>query len=94
MASSALTDQLQAWITGLTVETAWTPPVVIRDPFKPGAPSPLMKLLRPRVTFELAGGKVKPLVIAPYGDPGPTRWPLVLAGGALVLGLVVYLVRR
>lgn len=85
-----LTEELRNYVTGVTIETAWTPPIVIRDPFQPGAPSPILQALRPRVTVEIRGGAGKPLVMAPYGDPGPSRWPLVVGAGAVLLGLLVY----
>lgn len=99
----ALSGELQKWVTGIKVETAWLPPIEIRDPFKPSpgpaAPNPVLSILKPRVTFELQGGALPPAKVAPYGEPGPNRWPvlrngLLLAGLALLVGAAVARRRR
>lgn len=87
-------------VTKATIESAYLPPIVIDKPFAPGGePNPLLKALRPRITVELASGSIAPVVIAPYGDPGPSKWPMVrtglLIGGAITLGLILrHLARR
>lgn len=90
----ALQDTLAELVTGLTIETAWTPPLSIADPLKPGPPSPIMRALKPKVTVTLQGAS-QPMVFAPYGDPGPSRWPLIKVA-LIVLGAagVGYLVSR
>lgn len=89
-----LVEQLRGWITGVTLETAWSPPVVIRDPFAPGPPSPLLEALKPRLTFEIARGAAKPLVISPYGAPEPSRWPLVKVVAVVSVATLAFLAVR
>lgn len=83
-------EELPKWITGIRIESAWLPSIVITEPFAatPGAaaPNPVLSILKPRVTLEVRGGSMKPVVTAPYGDPGVTRWPL-LRTGLLVAGV-------
>jgi hypothetical protein len=83
-------EELPKWITGIRIESAWLPPVYIRDPFAaapgPVAPNPVLSALKPRVTLEVRGGSMKPIVTAPYGDPGVSRWP-VLRTGLVVVGI-------
>ncbi len=94
----ALFDQLSRQITGVRVETSVLPDIIINDPFAPGPPSPLLQYLRPRITLEIAHGDIKPVVIAPYGDPtsgeGVELWPAVLNVLSVValgaLGFVLY----
>lgn len=92
----ATADLLRQLVTGVTVETAYLPTIELQDPFKPGPPNPLLQLLRPRVTLQVAG---KPVRYAPYGEPGATRWPmvqtgLILGAGALALLLLAAVTRR
>lgn len=82
------------YVTKATVETTYLPPITLDHPFDQGgtaAPNPFLANLRPRITLELADGRLDPVVIAPYGDPGPSRWPLVkgvlLVTGAVALGI-------
>lgn len=86
-----LVEQLRGWITAIKLETAYSPPIIIRDPFAPGAPSPLLSALKPRITIEVAGGSAKPILIAPYGAPEPSRWPALklAAAAAAVLAIVL-----
>lgn len=72
-------------ISRIDVETAYGPPIIINDPFKPGPPNPYLSALKPRVTLTIADQKVD---IAPYGAPGPTKWPII-ATGAAVAGVLV-----
>lgn len=92
----ALSGELQKWVTGIKVETAWLPPIEIRDPFKPSPgpaqPNALLSVLKPRVTLEIQGGALPPAKVAPYGEPGPTRWPQLRTGlqfGGVALLLVL-----
>ncbi len=78
---SLATPALAKSVTRMTVETAVTPTIVVDDPFAPGPPSPLLQLLKPKVTLTTAAG---PLVIAPYGTPSPRGWLWALAGAALL----------
>lgn len=89
---------LSKYITSLTVETEYLPPIMLSDPFAPGKPNPLLQRLKPRVTLTLADGLGDPVVLTPYGAPGPSKWPVVQAFGiAAIVGVVVgiaYLVKR
>ena len=75
---------LRPLITRIRVESVYSPEIRIDDPFGPstGKVDTAVTVLKPKVTFDTPGG---PIVIAPAGDPGPSRWPLV-KGGVLVLG--------
>jgi len=89
---------LSKYIKSMTIESEYLPPIHLNDPFAPGAPNPLLQRLKPRVTVTLADGLGDPVVIAPYGQPGASKWPIVQALGiAAIVGLVVgaaYVVRR
>lgn len=88
---------LASVVKGVRIETAFTPAFEASDPFAESPPSPVAslagQLLRPKVTLLLAGGSTYP--IAPYGDPGPSKWPIVQAVLIVVgLGLAGYLLSR
>jgi hypothetical protein len=76
----------------IRVESAYLPPVIINDPFGPGAPSPasaaVLGVLRPKVSVILSGGQV--ISRAPWGDPGASKWPAIklLLAGAAALAIV------
>jgi hypothetical protein len=74
-------DLLSKLITQVDVETAYGPPITLKDPLKPGPPNPYLMALKPRVTLHVAGQQ---FTMQPYGDPGPTKWPFVATGAALV----------
>jgi hypothetical protein len=84
-------DALRGVLKSIVIETSFTPPIVINDPFKtgqPGATSALAKYLRPKVTFDTTAGR---FAVAPYGSPSD-NWPYVrlalLSIGVLaILGL-------
>lgn len=96
---------MQAWlatlVTGLRIESQWLPPIVIRDPFStsasPGAGSEAGALLKPRVSIEIAGDP-RAVSVAPWGDPGESRWPevkiLLVAVGVVAAALIVSRVMR
>lgn len=100
--TGALSSPLQ-FVENITIETAWGPTLSMDHPLanalapgEPGAGSMMAKILKPKITLTLQGGAQVP--IAPYGEPGASRWPFVwpvLALGAVaavVLG--VRLLRR
>jgi hypothetical protein len=85
-------------VKDLRIESAWTPALIIKEPFAPSPPSPIASavgsFLRPRVTVTLATGQQ--FKSAPYGDPGASQWPLI-QGALLIsagLGLAWLLYRR
>lgn len=54
-----------------------------------GAPAPtspsFAQVLKPKLTVYMAAGG-EPIVLAPYGDPGPYRLPSIVFTAALVFG--------
>ena len=75
-------------IKRVEVTTAYGPSIELDDPFAPGPPNPYLEKLQPQVKLFTPAGK--PIVIAPYGTPPTTRWPMVKAaavGGVIVGGL-------
>jgi hypothetical protein len=89
---------LDSSIKTIRVETRWTPPIVITDPFGgspkagPGMGAQIGRWFRPAVTVETALG---PIRTAPWGEPGPSQWPVVRTGMMLaIIGLAgVFLLR-
>jgi len=85
-------------IRRVEVATAYGPPIVLDDPFAPGPPNPALQRLRPKISIYTRGQRT-PIVIAPYGKPGPSRWPDI-ERGLKILGLglaglgVFWVVRR
>lgn len=89
-----MTD-LNQYVKHIRVETAWLPTIDLPNPFQPGPPSPLLQALRPKITLSLeALGQQKDVVSAPYGEPGPSKWPaiqnLLLFAALGTLGYLVY----
>jgi hypothetical protein len=85
-------DFLDQLVSGILVETAYGPPIYLADPFRPtppGAISPV-SYLKPKVTIFLKTGN--PVVTAPYGDPGETRWPYIQLGIAALSLAVLYVI--
>lgn len=80
----------------MTVESVYLPTITLDRPFSPGAPSPLLEMLKPKITLEIDGFE-KPVVMTPYGQPAK-RWPMVqlglIVGGVLAVAGVVALLRR
>lgn len=81
---------LASLVSGIRVETAWGPEFTVA-PFASSTPSPIARALRPKFTVLLAGGGE--YAIAPYGEPGPTKWPLIQAGlifaGIVIAGMLI-----
>lgn len=76
----AILDDVLSQVSSVTVETAFTPPIVLNDPFKKSeTPSPLMQMVKPRVTLKFKR-YFHPAVMNPYGNPEPSKWPLVQMG--------------
>lgn len=80
-------------IEWIKIQTAYGPDIVIKEPLVPGAgePDPIVRLLKPKVTVKLRP-IAEPLALAPEGEPGETRWPLVSAGaifGGALIGIFV-----
>ncbi len=75
----------ESLIKRVTVETAYGPSFDFEDPFAPGPPNPYLEKLKPKITLFTPAGQ--PVVIAPYGNPPPTKWPMLR--DALVVGGVL-----
>jgi len=97
---SFATEALDAVVSRIEVRSAWAPTITIDRPFSPstpgGAGDTIGKLMRPEiVVFDSTGAVV--IERAPFGTPGPSRWPIVAAlailGGAVVLGLALRRIR-
>jgi hypothetical protein len=68
----------------LTFESQLTPQITVDDPFSPTPPGSLIgSLVKPKITL---GGKLGPQVIAPWGNPQPWVFPVVVT--TVVLALV------
>lgn len=86
---------LQGLITGIHIRSNYGPDIDMDAPFTSGSTDPatqtLLKALQPQITIDSAAG---PLVIHPWGDPGPTQWGDVLAGlglgGTFLVGFALY----
>jgi hypothetical protein len=91
--ASLLADSIKR----ITIRTAYGPDIVIDKPFAPSPPSPLLKVLKPEILLDTDFG---PLQMAPFGRPGPTKWPFVvgtfiaLAGFTAAVGVSKLLDRR
>lgn len=91
---------LDSLIGQIRIDTEYGPPIIINHPFEPDAaasPSPL-KWLKPKITITPKYSIINPIRSAPWGNPGPTKWPQVQIGlvvaGALGLGLLGYGIYR
>lgn len=99
-----LIASLDQAVARVTVRTSWGPPMVVVDPFRqtagePGAPGAgggqpggtfdPMRFLKPEITVDLRSGGQR--VYRPYGDPGWSKWPLLLTGLTVGFTTLVYL---
>jgi len=74
---------LQANVNRMTIRTTVLPTIVINDPLTPKSGQSVMQYLKPAVTLNVAG---QDFTIAPYGDPGESKWPM-FAGFAAFFGI-------
>jgi hypothetical protein len=84
------TSLIRGLITQIDVQSAYTPDISLADPFAPAPPSDapqILQDLKPKITIHFGGG-MAPLVIMPYGEPGPTQWESVQTG--LSLGTIAF----
>lgn len=98
-AIAAVIKDPRSSIESIVIQTAFGPDVVIDYPFvekDPNAPETfgdkIARRLKPKVTVNVKG--YGPLEMAPYGDPGPTKWPTIKWIGAGAAALGVFLVGR
>lgn len=85
-------DALNAQVRSIRIQTAYGPDIFIPEPFKPAPPkAPGTKTaadyLKPRIEIQLGGGN--PLTWSPYGDPRPSKWPMIKWGALGVAGLIL-----
>jgi len=75
-------------IDQIKIESAYGPTIVLDHPFQgPSVVSPLLSRLKPKVTLKVGG--FTPIVMAPYGDPPPTKWPTLVKAAGVMGGLVL-----
>lgn len=90
----ALTGDLEEIVEWILVETEYGPPIYVERPFIDKGESETgtaAAMLKPRFTVKLKG--FDPQAYAPYGNPGPTKWPLIsttLTLGGILLGVLYF----
>lgn len=89
MNTAALEQFLRNSLTQVEIHTTYGPDIVLKDPLKPGPPSPYLQALKPEITLTFATGNK--IAVAPYGKPGPSKWPQ-LVSTAKVAGVFVGIV--
>lgn len=83
-------DTLRAAVGRIEIETTALPKLVIDDPFgEGGASGGIAAYLKPRIAVYAPDGTDPIFTSIPYGEPGPTRWPLVGAGLVAFLGWAI-----
>lgn len=78
--------------TVVTVETKWFPPLRVPLSEEGGAPGPIVRLLKPKVTITVKGQVI--VTAAPAGEPYPSEWPKAKIALAVAVGLVVFSILR
>ena len=94
----AASDLIRPFVQRMTIETSFTPPIDVDDPFAPtegpGAVAQgkaALALLKPKITLYSVGGD--PIIWAPYGEPstwGPMGGSIVLFGLLALAGYGAY----
>ena len=93
---SLITEVLNQYVGKVEVRTAYGPTITIDDPFSSSpstGDSELSKLLKPSIDIysRTSGGiSADPTSFAPYGDPGQTKWPFLVAGLGFVVGWLTF----
>ncbi len=93
-----MTD-LNSLIKEIRIDTAYAPPLIVNDPFKPGVSNWWLDKLKPKITIVPRSPYLHPMVSAPWGDPGKTKWPEIrtvveVLGVAAVATIAVKLLGR
>lgn len=80
-------------VSKIVIDSEYGPQIIIDQPMAAGGsgtPSWVMDLLKPQITVITPFGNK---VIAPWGTPGPTRWPEIkialLVIAAVAAGVVI-----
>lgn len=81
----SLADDLLGRVSLVRVESSFLPTIELERPFEPGPPNVFLQALQPKITLEFSGGLLRPVVMAPYGEPS-AGGGVALAGGILVAG--------
>lgn len=94
-----VSDVLNQVVGRVVVRTEWGPDIVIDEPFsaQPTGGSPATAYLKPEISIypRAAGGiAADPIQFAPYGSPGETKWPYLITGIGLLLGITMYRILR
>ena len=90
---SIITDTLNQVVDSVEVRTAYGPTISLNQPFAPSPPgndSGATKFLQPVFTIYPKAGLGEPIVYAPYGDPGESKWPFIVTGLGLLIGWLAY----
>jgi hypothetical protein len=94
---SIVSDILDSAVGRAEIRTAFGPTISLDRPFAPTPPgddSAFTKLMQPVITLypTAAAGMVdpNPITYAPYGDPGETKWPFLVAGFGLLIGWLTF----
>jgi len=88
---SLITDTLRGVVNRIEVRTTLGPDIAIDDPFgdQPSVSSAAGAILKPSIVgYNVTGDKT--FSITPYGDPGVTKWPLIVFGGGILLAWGLY----
>lgn len=87
---------LDSIVTYARVTSEYGPDFVINRPFSPSPPSEgdsattkFLRRAKPRIEIGIQGGE--PIVMTPYGKPGPSKWGNIVLVGGIGLGLLVAL---
>lgn len=79
---------LQQIITGIHVRSNVAPDIDLIDPFNASpAPNAVLSAARPQISFDVLGSST-PIVIAPYGAPGPYGGAAAAGTGLLSIALL------
>lgn len=75
----------------ILIQSEWLPDIEI-DPNAEGQSSWIGRLLKPKVTFAVAG---HPVILQPYGAPAATKWSfIVIALVLLIFGVILLIARK
>lgn len=76
-------------INEIDIESRFTPKIAIQNPLSPSVtPNIWLDLLKPKITITTPLG-TQPIVSAPWGDPGASKWPVVQFVGVTVASFLV-----